>query len=237
MLRFLVFQHMPWEGPGSHLLRAAKKQRVRLDIAELWHKPIPDIDPYNGVIVLGGAPNVNEEQKYPFLKSEKEAIQHILKKDKAYLGFCLGHQLLADALKAQVGPNFCTSIGFAEGRLTKEGRVHPMFHNISQCLPLFKWHTQAVIPPLPKEVYILATSQDCQVEAISVQDRPHLVGMQFDNHAAAISDVKTWIAGDQKLLSSKGIDGSNLLQSTAELESLIGAQFDIMFENYIRIIS
>jgi hypothetical protein len=43
---------------------------------------------------------------------KKEVIHLVLKADKAYLGFCLGHQLLADALKARIGPNFCRSVGF-----------------------------------------------------------------------------------------------------------------------------
>ena len=43
MKRLLVFQHMPWEGPGQHLIRSAKKLGVGLDTVKVWHKPIPDI--------------------------------------------------------------------------------------------------------------------------------------------------------------------------------------------------
>ena len=110
MMHFLVFQHMPWERPGYNLLRAAKNWRVRLDIVELWHEPIPDIAPYKGIIVLGGTPNVDQEEQYPFLRAEKENIRLALEKDKAYLGFCLGHQLLADALGAHVGRIFVPAL-------------------------------------------------------------------------------------------------------------------------------
>ncbi len=98
MKRLLVFQHMPWEGPGQHLIRSAEKLRVGLDIVEVRHQPIPDISSYDGLIVLGGGLNVDQEEDYPFLKSEKEAIRRSLEADMPYLGFCLGHQLLADAL-------------------------------------------------------------------------------------------------------------------------------------------
>ena len=72
--RFLVFQHVPWERPGKHLTRAAEKYEARLDVIEVWHQPIPDITPFDGLIVLGGTPNVDQEKEYPFLRDEKKAI-------------------------------------------------------------------------------------------------------------------------------------------------------------------
>jgi len=69
--KLLVFQHTPWEKPGKHLLRAATTRRVHLDVWEAWHQPAPDIAYYDGLIVLGGTPNVDEEGRYPFLKVEK----------------------------------------------------------------------------------------------------------------------------------------------------------------------
>ena len=237
MKRFIVFQHMPWEKPGEHLLRAAKSRRVRLEVLEIWHQPIPNLDPYDGLIVLGGTPNIDQEDQYPFLKEEKKAIRWAVEHDRAYLGFCLGHQLLAHTLGAQVGANFCCSIGFIDGRITKEGREHPLFHDLPPSIPLFKWHTQAVLPPLPKELEILATSKDCLVEAISVLGRPHLVGFQFDNYAASCSDLKEWVGSDGDFLASKQIDGKALLETARELDYLVRAQFEIYFGNYIKIIS
>jgi GMP synthase-like glutamine amidotransferase len=71
--RLLVLQHTPWERPGQFLLRSARKNHVQLDILEIWHQPIRDIRSYHGLIVLGGSPNVDQEEEYPFLKAEKEA--------------------------------------------------------------------------------------------------------------------------------------------------------------------
>ena len=50
------------------------------------------------MIVLGGAPNVDEEDKFPYLKPLKARIREVIASGKAYLGFCLGHQLLAHVL-------------------------------------------------------------------------------------------------------------------------------------------
>ena len=234
--RFLVFQHVPWESPGEHLVRAAKKYGVRFDVIELWHEPIPDITPFDGLIVLGGTPNINQEKEYPFLKEEKKIISQSIKADKPYLGFCLGHQLLADALGARVGPNPCKSVGFIQGRATEKGSHNTIFNGIPQPFPLFKWHSQAVLHPLPEHVEVLATSSECQVEAISVKEKPHLIGLQFDNHAATSANVKRWVEDDREWLSQiPELDVVAILNSAGMLETKIGKQFEVIFLNYIEL--
>lgn len=236
--QFLLFQHMPWEVPGTHLVRSVQKCGVLFHAVEVWHQPIPGLSSYDGLIVLGGRPNVDQEKEYPFLKAEKAVIRRAIEADMPYLGFCLGHQLLADALRARIGPNFRRSVGFIEGHLTKDGRKHAMFGGMPRSFPLFKWHGQAVLPPLPKEIQVLVTSADCEVEAISVEGRPHIVGLQFDNHAAAISDVRDWVEGDEKWLSQPpSVDMSALVKDAEKYEASIGEQFEFMFSNYIKLIS
>ncbi len=231
---------MPWEGPGQHLTRSAGKFDVNLHIVEVWHQTIPDISFYDGLIVLGGSPNVDQKERYPFLKAEKEAIRRAVELDMPYLGFCLGHQLLADALGARVGPNFRHSNGFIEGHLTKSGRDHPLFCDIPQTFPLFKWHSQAVLQPLPKQMKVLVISADCEVEAISVKDRPHIVGLQFDNQSANYEDVGKWLEEDRDWLSSltkPRINPTSVLADARRLEGVMKDQFGIIFRNYMDIIS
>ena len=219
-------------------MRSAQICGVLLHAVEVWHKPIPDIGSYDGLIVLGGCPNADQEKEYPFLKAEKKVIRRAIEADMPYLGFCLGHQLLADALKARIGPNFRRSVGFIEGHLTINGRKHAMFGGMPRSLPLFKWHGQAVLPPLPKEIQALVTSTECEVEAISVRERPHIIGLQFDNHAAAVSDVRGWVEGDENWLSEPpSVDIEALIKDADKHEAFIGEQFDLMFSNYIKLIS
>lgn len=232
--RFLVFQHMAWEGPGGHLLQAAKAQDVSLDIVKVWKQDIPDVAPYNGLLVLGGSPNVDQEKAFPYLIEEKRVIRDAIDQGKGYLGFCLGHQLLAEALGVKVGPNFCRSIGFITGHVTREGRQHPLLSGIVKSFPLFKWHSQAVLPPLPKGVEVLVTSAYCQIEAISVEGRPELVGLQFDNQSATVADVRCWLEADEQWLSrSPGINPAAILRDAREQEVRIGNQFQKMFSNFI----
>jgi len=238
--RFLVFQHMPWEGPGRHLVRSAERFNVYLHIVEVWRQPIPDIGSYEGLVVLGGGPNVDHENLYPFLPEEKEVIRNVIKKDMPYMGFCLGHQLLADVLGAEVGPNSMHSVGFIEGKLTRKGSEHPLFRDIPSSFPLFKWHSQAVLQPLPKQIEVLAISGDCEVEAISLEGRPHIVGLQFDNHAADYEDAEKWLRGDREWLSTlppPAVNAACVLDDARRLEGIMEKQFEILFRNYIEIIT
>ena len=60
---------------------------------------IPKLTHYDGLWVMGGSMNVWEEDKYPWLIDEKIAISQAVKDLKMpFLGICLGHQLLAEAL-------------------------------------------------------------------------------------------------------------------------------------------
>jgi GMP synthase-like glutamine amidotransferase len=128
-------------------------------------------------------------------------------------------------------------VGFIEGHLTRDGRHHPLFENLPNTMPLFKWHGQAVLSPVPKHVEILVTSLECEIEAISLKGSPHIVGLQFDNHAASKKDVTTWIEGDRSWLSSPPeVDISMVLADAVRYETHVGEQFELVFDNYLKLI-
>lgn len=237
--KFIVFQHNPWEGPGQLLLSAAKRHKIQLDIIRVWEETLPAITGYMAIIVLGGGPNVDQEHMFPFLAEEKKTIKKAIAQDLPFLGFCLGHQLLAEALGAKVGPNFQSSLGYIQGFLTHEGKTHPVFKDLPQQIPLFKWHGQAVQEPLPGHISILATSAECQVEAISLHGRPHILGMQFDNHAATPENIKNWITMDAKWLATirdKAVDAQKMMTDAEIHQATIRGQFIKLFDNFFSLI-
>lgn len=232
----LVLQNSPLEPCGSLLRSAARKRGVKLHLVKLWQEPIPSLTPYDGLIVIGGASDLKAEKSNPFLRLEQEAIKRSIRDDRPYLGFCLGHQLLAEVFGAQVELNFRRSLGFVRGYLTHDGREHPLFRGLPRSLPLFKCHSQAVLPPLPKELLILATSNDCQVEALSVAGRPHLVGLQADNHAASPDEVCNLLITERKRLTTdteEPVDSETLLIVAHAYRRVIRQDFELMFNNFL----
>ena len=103
--RILVFQHLRIEHPGI-FRDFFKEDNVESTIIELDEgEQIPDLKDYDALWVMGGPMDVWEEAEYPWLIDEKAAIRKAVNELKMpYVGICLGHQLLADALGAEVGP-------------------------------------------------------------------------------------------------------------------------------------
>ncbi len=231
----LIVQHMPWEGPGEHLLAALKELSLTYQVAAAWRESLPSMDRFGGLIVLGGSPNVDEDEAFPYLRPLKAMIRETIDRGRAYLGFCLGHQLLAHVMGGAVGPLEQKSVGFITGRLTPRGLKHPAFQGLDRQLELFKWHGQGVRLPLPHGLAILVTSPAARVEALGIIGNPRVVGLQFDNHAGP-EDVKRWLAHDADwALSGSGADPEAIMRRAAAAAPGIGRCFRRFMRNFCRI--
>ena len=232
----LIVQHLDWEGPGQHLLAALLEGEITYQVVEAWQEPLPALDPFGGMIVLGGSPNVDEEERFPDLIPLKARIREGLAAGKAYLGFCLGHQSLANVLGCRVGPLPQKSVGFTTGELTPAGMAHPVSQGLGPQLNLFKWHGQGVLPPLPGRGRPPGRSAAAPVEALGLEDNPKVVGLQFDNHAAAV-DVATWRKHDgQWALTGSGADPAAMVACAVAQEAAMGREFRRFMANFFRLI-
>jgi len=234
--KLLIVQHMDWEGPGEHLATALAAGGVSYRLLEAWHEPVPDLAPFHGMMVLGGSPNVDEEEQFPYLRPLKGAIREVIAGGKAYLGFCLGHQLLGHVLGCKVGPLPKKSVGFITGELTAPGRAHPAFQGWPRYLDLFKWHGQGVLPPLAEGVEILALSPEVPVEALGLAGNPRVLSLQFDNHAG-IADVEKWLEKDGAwALSGSGAEPQAMVAEARDKEKTIGPLFRQFMGNFLQLV-
>ncbi|MCL4435814.1 MAG: type 1 glutamine amidotransferase [Thaumarchaeota archaeon] len=101
---------------------------------------IPDLEPYSGVILLGGPMNVYEEKEYPFLRHEDRLIKSALKRGTPLLGICLGAQLIAKAAGARVYRGREKEIGWYTLYLTPEARLDRLFRGFEAQMTVFQWH-------------------------------------------------------------------------------------------------
>ncbi len=144
--RALVLQHHPDEDPGAlgPLLAAAGLDLTTVELDQ--NERIPALDGFDMLLAMGGPMDVWQEAEHPWLVAEKAAIRHwVADLERPYLGVCLGHQLLAEALGGTVGLMEEPEIGVVKIDLTPEGRADPVFGALPEMLLGLQWHGAAVV--------------------------------------------------------------------------------------------
>lgn len=167
-MRLLVFQHIACEHPGS-LRNYLREDGVEWDAIQLDEGGrIPDLDPYDALWVMGGPMDVWDVAEHPWLIEEKKAIRRWVHEiGKPYLGLCLGHQLLADAMGGTCGPARPPEIGILDVNLTDDGQKDPVFGNLPFTQKSLQWHSVEVAQ-IPEDTTVLASSPVCDVQAMRV---------------------------------------------------------------------
>ena len=168
----VILQHHPIEGPGSlssWLARhATSTQIIRLYNGEVCPAPaVVDL-----LIVLGGPMSVNDEAKFPWLIAEKAFIRQVIDRNRPVLGICLGSQLIASALGAEVRPNREKEIGWLPIEGIAAGT--PLLFTIPSTT-VFHWHGDTF--DLPPGAILLARSVACAHQAFLYKE--NVLALQF----------------------------------------------------------
>jgi GMP synthase (glutamine-hydrolysing) len=175
MKRILVFQHVAYEILGTlHPLLKKAGFRIRYANFGRRHHAI-EMNRYDGLVILGGPMGVYEADRYPHLLDEIKAIQQALHDDKPILGICLGAQLIAAALGANVKRSPNREIGWYDVSLTEEGKRDPVLGELQSPERIFQWHQDSF--EIPSEAVWLARSEACPQQAFRYGDKVY--GFQF----------------------------------------------------------
>jgi GMP synthase-like glutamine amidotransferase len=176
-MKVIVFQHAPVEHLGV-FRDFFREDKAHLHTVELDEgETIPDLEPFDLMVVMGGPQDVWQEDQYPWMRAEKEAIRkYVQEMQRPYLGICLGHQLLADALGGRVGPAKTAEIGVMTVSKTAAGEREGALHGLPDPLRTLQWHGAEVTEP-PAGSEILAQSDACRIQALRCGPRAY--GLQF----------------------------------------------------------
>ena len=166
-MKLLVLQHVDAEHPGT-FRDCFREDGAHWDVVHLDRgERIPELAAYDCMLVMGGPQDVWEEDAHPWLVPEKAAIRRFVTElQRPFLGICLGHQLLADALGGTVAPG-TAEVGVMTIARTADGRRDALLNGLPDPMTVLQWHG-AEVTALPADATLLASSADCRVQAFRV---------------------------------------------------------------------
>jgi GMP synthase-like glutamine amidotransferase len=205
--RVLVFQHVDVEHPGIFRQFLAADghtyHTVELDAGEA----IPSLAGFDALWVMGGPMDVWEEAEHPWLVAEKAAIRDaVLTRGMPYLGFCLGHQLLGDALGGEVGRAEESEVGILPVNCNASGLASPYLQGLPASLEVLQWHG-AEVSAAPPGAAVLASSARCANQAMSVGPRAFSMQFHVEITATTITDwngIPAYASALERILGQHG---------------------------------
>jgi GMP synthase (glutamine-hydrolysing) len=176
MPKLLVCQHAAHEVLGTldPLLRSSGF-RIRYVNFARHPDAQPTLDGYHGLVLLGGPMNVDETERYPHLSVEKDLVRRALDRRMPVLGICLGAQLIARALGAEVTRSAVKEIGWYEAIPTPAGRTDRIVRHFGESARVFQWHGDTFA--IPEGAVHLVSGNGCPNQAFRFGD--NVYALQF----------------------------------------------------------
>lgn len=151
------------------------EQGHSLSCSRLWAgDTLPAVDSFAALIVMGGPMGIYDHGDYPWLVQEKEFLTKVVARDIPTLGICLGAQLLADVLGAEVTANPEKEIGWFPVTASTD-IPKTLISVLPREMTVFHWHGDTF--SLPDDAVRLYSSSACVNQAFLY--KKHVLGLQF----------------------------------------------------------
>lgn len=174
-MKIHTITHAPFETIGC-IADWISKKKFSLTESEPYNgDPLPPPSAYDCLIVMGGPQSPLQTKESPYLLDEIAHIKQAIAKDKIVLGFCLGAQLIAEALDAKTEHSPEKEVGIFPIELTEEGKNCSLFDGFSEKFEVIHWHND--MPGIPKGAKLLAHSKGCPQQAFQWGNK--VFGFQF----------------------------------------------------------
>ena len=225
----LILRHTP-EATAGTLETALTGTGLEIRYIDFFAE-VPErlpLDKASGLVVLGGAMNADEVDRYPFLKLDVQWIQQAIEAKLPLMGICLGSQLMAKALGAMVYRNKVKEIGWYMLEWLPAATDDPLFTSdeplftsgsgwyprdllpasaavssdmiLPSTRPVFQWHGDTF--DLPPGAVLLARGSSCQNQAFRWGTNAY--GLQFHIEMTAAM-IEEWLEkGDENEVVASG---------------------------------
>lgn len=205
----LALRHVHFEDVG-HLGPALERRGYQVRHLDATLAPLDavDADADDLLIVLGGPIGAYDETLYPFLGPEIDLVRRRLASGRPLLGICLGAQLIARALGADVYPMGVKEIGFAPLTLTPAGALSPLaaIGNVQ----VLHWHGDQF--DIPEGMSHFASTGIGAHQAFG--NGRGVLGLQF-HFETDTRFIEHWLVGHAAELAAAGVDPGRIREDAA----------------------
>lgn len=177
-------------------------------------------------VILGGPISAYERDRFPFLEQEIDLLKQRLAKNLPTLGICLGAQLIAKALGADVYPGHTKEIGWSQLKLASVAdNVLAPLENIK----VLHWHGDSF--DLPENAQLLASSEHYPHQAF--QYGSNVLALQF--HVEVMGeDLEKWLIGHCIELDQAKIDIKQLREENQKYAAPLEQSAALILEGYLK---
>lgn len=204
LMSVLILKNVKTEGPGTieDFLREAD---IHYKIVELETETISETNNFDTLVMMGGPMSVNESDIYTYISKEEELTREFIKKGRKVLGICLGAQIMAKALGANVYKGTEPEIGWYNIELTETGlrdclmkklAIYPKAGDFWKRVKVFHWHGETF--DIPAGTSGLAKSDLYQNQAFRYGDNAYAFQFHIEVTKKMVYD---WFKNEQVDLS------------------------------------
>lgn len=194
-MQVLILKNVPTEGPGTMVEYLEGALIPFLEVELSGAEPVPTTGEYDALVVLGGPMGVYDAAAHPNVGPALGAIREALDAGRRVLGVCLGAQMMAHVLGAEVFKGPAEELGWHPVELTQAGREDRAMAALREGMgggpmTVFHWHGDTY--DLPAGAVRLAGSDMYEQQAFRMGDGAY--ALQFHIEATPTM-VASWMRG------------------------------------------